>query len=152
MRLTKYLRECFVKAVFADIAEPKKPSFNELQAALYENFDPRIKAVYDDEELRKQLNTSYYHVSGTGGRSLVTGGQNYDQTPLFLSWTKADEAYRSAKASLRAVADGCTNLKQLQAALPELVKYMVSEEKPTPVNLPALTGTVDALKALGWKS
>jgi len=151
MRLTKHLRECFVKAVFADIPEPVSPSLVEVQAALYENFHPLIKAVFDNEETRNHLSSSYYYVSGTGGGYLKTCGQTYEKLPTYVAWLNAKDAYDKSMSQLRAVADGCTNLKQLQASLPELIKYMVSEEKPTPVNLPAITGTVDALKALGWK-
>lgn len=149
MRLTKHLRECFVRAVFADIPKPAKPTFEILQAELYENFHPLVKAVFDNEELREHLNESYYYVNGVGGRYLRTCGQKYEKMPTYVAWLTARQAYNKSMSQLRAVADGCTNLKQLQESLPELIKYMVSEEKP--VNLPAITGTVDALKALGWK-
>ena len=152
MRLTKHLRECFVRAVFNDIPKPVEPTYDELQSALYENFHPLVKAVFDDESLRDQLVGSYYHVSGVGGKYLKTCNQSYDKVPIYLAYIAAQEAYNLSKTQLRAVAEGCTNLKQLQESLPELIKYMVSEDKPTPVNLPAITGTVDALKSLGWKS
>lgn len=151
MRLTKHLRECFVRAVFADIPKPVEPTFEVLQAELCANFHPLIKAVFDDETLRQHLDSSYYYVNGVGGRNLVTCGQEYEKMPTYVAWLHARDAYNKSRSQLRAVADGCTNLKQLQESLPELIKYMVSEEKPTPVNLPAITGTVDALKALGWK-
>jgi len=151
MRLTKHLRECFVRAVFADIAPPVSPKLAEVQAALYENFHPLIKAVFDNEETRKHLSNTYYHVTGEGGGYLKCVGQDYENLPIVTSVNEAFKARHQAMGQLRAVADGCTNLKQLQESLPELVKYMVSEAKPTPVNLPAITGTVDALKALGWK-
>lgn len=152
MRLTKYLRECFVKAVFADIQEPVAPTLAQIQDALYENFHPLIKQVFDDEELRKNLNCAYYYNSGgCGGGYLKTGSQEYEDLPIYKANIEANKAYNNAMQGLRAVADGCTNLKQLQDTLPELVKYMVGEDKPAPFNLPAITGTVDALKALGWK-
>ena len=152
MRLTKHLRECFVRAVFNDVPTPVKPSVADVQAALYENFHPLIKAVFDNEETRKHLSSSYYHVAGSNGNYLKCCGQNVDKLPNVVAANNAVEARQKAMQQLRAVADGCTNLKQLQESLPELIKYMVSEEKPTPVNLPAITGTVDALKSLGWKS
>lgn len=152
MRLTKHLRECFVRAVFNDVPTPVKPSVADVQAALYEGFHPLIKAVFDNEETRKHLNGSYYHVTGVNGAYVKTAGQETDKLPIVIAANNAFEARQRAMVQLRAVAEGCTNLKQLQESLPELIKYMVSEEKPTPVNLPAITGTVDALKALGWKS
>jgi len=152
MRLTKHLRECFVRAVFNDVPTPVKPSVADVQAALYENFHPLLKAVFDNEETRKHLNDSYYHVAGSTWAYVKTTGQKTDKLPIVIAANDAFDARNKAMQQLRAVADGCTNLKQLQESLPELIKYMVSEEKPTPVNPPAITGTVDALKALGWKS
>lgn len=152
MRLTKHLRECFVRAVFNDVPTPVKPSVADVQAALYENFHPLIKAVFDNEETRKHLSSRYYHVVGSNGNYVKCCGQDVDKLPNVVTANNAFEARQKAMQQLRAVADGCTNLKQLQESLPELIKYMVSEDKPTPVNLPAITGTVDALKSLGWKS
>jgi len=53
-------------------------------------------------------------------------------------------------SSIKGIAYGCSTLRQLKEALPELEKYMPKEDAPTR-NLPAVANVVADMVKLGWK-
>ena len=59
------------------------------------------------------------------------------------------KARQELEQKLRTAAYGCTTRKQLEAALPEFVKYLSTEVTAT-VNLPAIANLVTDFLAAGW--
>ena len=55
MKLTNYLRDSFISAVMNDVPEVRFPTASEVQDMVYKKFPPKLKAVYNDEALRKGL-------------------------------------------------------------------------------------------------
>lgn len=151
MRLTNYLRDCFIRAVSNDLPEPTKPTYEDIQKALYDNFATSVKVVYDNPATQNVLKTSWVYLGDGNGQTLITASQNYENLPIYVEYQEACKKRQAAIGSLRSVANGRTTLKQLQEALPELVKYMADEKKkPTP-GLPVVANVYADLKALGLK-
>lgn len=155
MRLTNHLRDCFVRAVSNDIPKPVEPTYDDIQLALYDMFSESIKTVYNNEDDRKDLNTSRVCIDGGRGEYLVTGRWDYKELPVYIAYRDACQKRSDVISKLRGVARGCNTLKQLQEALPDLpdlVKYMTDDyKKPTP-GLPVVSNLYDDLKALGLPS
>lgn len=150
MRLTNYLRDAFVRNVANNIPEVKAPELKDIQAKLYSMADPRLQAVYDDENLRKQLVTSWcYLSSGPNGR-VYAFGQNADELDLIVKYKEANKKRDDAMLKIRNAAYGCKTLKELQETLPELQDYMPQEDKPAKINAPMVTGVVEALREVGF--
>lgn len=152
VRLTNHLRDCFLRAVRSDLPEPKKPTTETLQAELYASWPESVQKVYDDENTRSFLkNQWWYPGDGCAGTYIITGGKDYEECPSYATYDEARKKYNDATSKLRGIAYGCSTLKQLREALPDLVKYMADEAKPITPGLPVVAGLYDDLKALGLK-
>lgn len=152
VRLTNHLRDCFIRAVGADIPKPVKPNTDDVQKALYEQWPKEVQAVYDDEALRGYLKTDWCYLGDGQGKNIVSGGLRYSETAVMATYEEARKKREDALAKLRGVAYGVSTLKALREALPDLVKYMADEAKPVTPGLPVVAGLYDDLKALGLKS
>lgn len=148
MRLTKYQKEAFIRAVMQDVPNVVGPLLEEeVQNALIKGMSPPVRRLYktNPNALRVQYS---YDFSERGNRKYFVGDADYDAiTAPFLERVRSRS---EAKRSLTSTFEGCSTLKQLQATLPEFQKYMPTEEKPTP-NLPAVANVVMTLVALGWQ-
>lgn len=149
MRLNTYQKEAIVRAVMQDVpVVDTDKALAEIQAAVVKTMSPLVRKIY--RENPKALRTAHtgYDVIGRGTYAVIVGDVDLDKT--LAPWKAQAEARNDARRKLEGVVNGCTTLKQLQTALPEFVKYMPTEEKPT-ANLPALANLSADFVKLGWK-
>lgn len=149
MKLTNYLRDSFVLSVSNNIPKVKWPTEEQLQAEALKKMSPRVKALYKDETLRNALKTDRGYINGFGHIRIVVG--DVTLADLLKPYRDAEEARRQVLKKIEGVAYGCTTLKQLQEALPELKKHMPSEKTGVSSNLPVPAGLISELKAVGFK-
>lgn len=149
MKLTKYNKEVFVRAVMADIKEPDIQKIKEdIQAAVVAAMSPEVRALYVTHP--KALNTGYARnvAYGYGGQQFIIG--DVDLQVVAQPWVDAYIARLDCQSDLESAIKGITTLKKLQDSFPELVKYMPTENETTN-NLPALSKVVANLVKIGWK-
>lgn len=166
MKLTKSDREAFVSAVLNDIPQV---DYNELAQKyvkdfLIEKMPPKIKAVYDDKELRDWLSTSYvgmpgslqtfyfHHVNNEYRKINTVYPELAEQ---LVEWSdklyEQNQVQRDMQLKLGGIINGCSTLKQAKERLPEFEKYLPKERDATGVsNLPAVSNVVAELSKLGW--
>ena len=149
MKLTNYLRDSFIRSVKNNTPEVKVPTEEKLQAAALKLMPPKVRALYKDEEARKALIHTNKYFSGHGYISVVLGNVKIDD--ILKPFNDATTARLEVLDKIRGVAYGCTTLKQLQEALPELVKHMPTEDGPSKTGLPVPAGIMNDLKAVGFK-
>lgn len=149
MKLTKYDKEVFVRAVMADVKEPDAAKIQEdIQSAMVSAMSTEVQAIYTTHP--KALNTGYVNnvISGYGAVKVVIGDANASE--VTKPWREANEARYKCQRDLESAIKGITTLKKLQDSFPELVKYMPTENETTN-NLPALSNVVANLVKIGWK-
>lgn len=149
MKLTNYLRDSFVRSVSNNIPKVQWPTEDQLQAEALKKMAPRVKALYKDETLRNALKTDREYINGFGYIRVVVG--DVKLADLLKPYRDAEEARRQVLKKIEGVAYGCSTLKQLQEALPDLKKHMPSEKTGSPANLPVPAGLMGELKAAGFK-
>ena len=160
MKLTKYDREAFVRAVLDDTPQEDFDAKARaiVHAAAASRLPPKVKAVYDDSETRGFLQVSRYLA--------MPGSLNNVYTYDAFEWTdelrkKLDElaakksvqraTIRALSSKLTAVIGACSTLNQAKERLPEFVKYLPAERDGTgATNLPAVANLVTDLVAAGW--
>ena len=150
MKLTNYLRDSFIAAVKNDIPEIKWPTLDEVQALAVKKMPPKLKAVYNDENLRKALKSSYYcrHESYDQRGDIYVGALNLSDVLEDLE--KKNNARLDAISKVKTAAYACSTLKQLKDMLPELTDYMPSDDAPSKKAVPAVVGVVAALTECGF--
>lgn len=165
MNLNKHHKQAFVRAVLDDVPQVdyKDQAHKLMTEAAIKKMPPKIKAIYEDKELRHYLESSsiYYrnyslYVHGVPqrlhGESDIRrlGG---DELVAALDEIKALDSEQEIKIAnikmqLEATIENIRTLKQLRETFPELVKYMPEEATKT-ANLPG-TNVVSALVQAGW--
>lgn len=163
MKLTKTLRHAFIRAVMDDVpfinyAEQARELATEYVVNL---MPPKIRAVWDDKDLRDSLDTSSVRLPGRFSYAYLPrfpGRPNEIGEHLTLHATLCElsnkfvqqgEQRTALRDLLTAVADSVTTTQALIKALPEFEKY-VPKEPATTKNLPALTNVVAAFMQAGW--
>ena len=149
MKLTKYNKEVFVRAVMGDIKDPDIQKIKEdIQAAVVAAMSPEVRALYVTHPTA--LNTGYAHnvAYGYGGQQFIVG--DVDLKVVAKPWIDAYDARWNCQKDLEIAIKGITTLKKLQESFPELVKYMPTENETTS-NLPTLNNVVANLVKIGWK-
>lgn len=158
MRLTNTIREAFVRAVMNDVPQIdyEEQIVKVMQDDLAAQMPRKVRAVYDDLELRGWLNTPHMYVGhGVGYRYLYGAeGAITEQAVKEISrlgeLLEAQEESREAlTAKLTGVANSVTTRKTLVEALPEFEKYL-PEEVISTKNLPAIANVVSDLVKAGW--
>ena len=148
MKLTKYQKEAFVRAVMQDVPNPRGPALEkEVQDALVKAMSPLCRKLY--KQCPNALtNKSSSRFSARSYKHYIVGDANFEE--VTKPFEEKVSAYVNSRTQLKGVVDGCSTLKQLKTMLPEFEKYMPTETQPTR-NLPAITNVVSSLVALGWK-
>jgi len=148
MKLNKWQKQGIIQAIKDDIPTPDDEVVHiEVQAAFVAAMSPEVRKLYNlkpnalrEEHLRPGA-------SGCKYSPFIVGDVNTDD--VIKPWVEAGEKRYAAIQGVCRVVEGCSTLKQLQAALPECVKYMPTEDAPSK-NLPALANVVADLVHLGW--
>lgn len=164
MRLTKYHKEAFVRAVMADVP---KIDYQELarervqKYALYILHDDVAALCAKDEKLKAKV-TQYTYLPGvlqsvyaTSTESDVYWLKTYHETVWdeLRVMSDAYEAQRTARSELEcsvqnAIA-GCTTVKNALKMLPEFAEYLPVDVERTD-NLPMISTIVASLTLAGW--
>lgn len=147
MKLNKWQKQGIIQAIKDDIPEPDYDlTAADFQTALAEAMSPEVRQIYKTHP--KALCSKHFDPHPNHWyREFVVGDAEGDEVikPFHL----IRDTHLNAVAALAGVVNGCSTLKQLQAALPECIKYMPTEDAPSK-NLPALANVVSDLVRLGW--
>ena len=160
-RLTKTLREVFVRAVMDDVPQPDEDQCSkEFQELVNKEMPPEVLAAF--LKYPDWLNPESHCV--TWGRAAnersvwlrykwFSSSQDDFSTEMKEYIEKlADivENRNKLRAKIKGVAESCTTIAHLKIALPELEKYM-PEDTPAPTKqLPVMANLMADVIALGW--
>ncbi len=155
MRLTNTIRDRFVNAVMRDV--PAGTAKNKAHArcldAMYEALREHSIApdVFEKIIALGFAHRDTHYVSGLGDLP-CPGGAAPPLADLVSAAVAEREKVLDVRRQVHALTYGCTTLKQLREAAPDLVKYMPTDETPkvdrtVPVVQVDIMGV---LKAAGW--
>lgn len=161
MRLTKYDREAFIKAVMDDV-----PSTNyneiaekEIRHAFYRAAPVAAQGLYDDPILRrKYLSTHFVALPGVLQNF---SAYLYDEAALNAMRPRLREldglatGQKEARAQLEgqvtAAINACTTLKMALERLPEFEKYLPADrDGKTNRSMPVIANLIAGLTEAGW--
>ena len=167
MKLTKLIREAFVRAAMDDV--PKSGDFEAQAHALVleesiAKLPAKVQPLARDKNLKFCLRMDNYYFYGFNGFDSFAStsvfsprGDSYKPSneieaklkELKTKW-QADAAMREGlKEKLAAAAYSCTTRKALVALLPEFEKYLPAEAE-TCKTLPAVANLVADFTKAGW--
>jgi len=163
MRLTNFLRDCFINDVMRGLPSTdhgekiRKLIFDEAVKAL----PPAVAALWNDTKLKGFVYTRAVYFEGRSASCPMdnTDGFIVNEHPKLLAKLRELDKAADAQANrdsnlrsrLRAVAYGCSTLEQLREALPEFIAYMPEDEGKAVRTLPVVQGVADEFKRAGWK-
>lgn len=159
MKLTKYAKETFIRAVMADVP---KEDYKEKAAKIMEE---------DAQQQRPALIATAYaahpayfnrkniYVEDLGYVTVCGVASEFQPSEPALQKLREISKLEAAQDNLRceirsrseAVVGSCSTDKQLRQRLPELEKYLPSEATDTQ-NLPQCGNLIAELTAAGWKA
>lgn len=163
MRLTKLIKESFVRAVMNDTPAIDYDTMirSSVTEWLKENTPKEIISLAKKHP--EYFNTDdYLWLNGFGCiRFDVLPRSSHHQRDLAYKIQKAlaeligkkkqqDEARNTLKFKLEGTIEAFTTVKAAKAALPELAKYLPEDEEKAVKNLPAIANTIADLVAAGW--
>lgn len=160
MKLNKYDREAFIRAVMDDVPEV---SYDEqarklVTTAFVSKLPPKIRASWNDPELRGFVKCdTYFHTPGSLN-SLSVPPVDFATPELKAQLhelaAKKDEQRKAREAlenKVEAVISTCSTLKQAHEQVPEFAKYLPEDRDATgTANLPAIANVVAELTKAGW--
>ena len=164
MRLTQTIKEAFIRSAMNDVPkidydeQARQIATKAVEALIPANLQRAIKA---EPVIAAWLDKSYLHFpNGLGSCFLTCPSETVDRirkdplvwNQITLLGGKAAEQFKARselETKLRTATGACTTRKQLEAALPEFVKYLPTEVTAT-VNLPAIANLVTDFMAAGW--
>lgn len=163
MKLTKYIREAFIKSVLNDV--PKEDYQEQIKKIILEeavkNLPAPVAEIYKDSILRGYIRLSYFRDYGVSlfvpdsGKDTMTNIQYSEEARKVLNELQAKskaqrEMLDNLETKLRTVTYGCNTYKQLLERIPEFAKYL-PEGTPSPsANLPAVTNLITDFVKAGW--
>ena len=165
MRLTNDKRRAFVNAVIADVpkVDYKEQIRKLLLDAAVEMLPEPIRKIWDNPELRHYLGRNYMYVFDVSMayprnieiKSDFSIGTLDAADKLDTLDTNQNEKIKELKTKLTSLVNGCSTLKQLKLAVPELEKYMPADNQlslsHTNRSLPVVTNVIADLVKAGWK-
>lgn len=154
MRLTKTLREAFVRAAVDDV--PKVDYMTRACDTAMKfgiaGLPPDVKAIYKiDPEF---IATKSVYISRLGyvrfpGKARLTDEQQAELDQLSDNEAAQKEAHEELRLKLSGVANSVQTVEALKGLLPEFAKYMPDETGST-MNLPAIANVVADFVKAGW--
>lgn len=164
MKLTKYDRQAFVKAVMADI--PKEDYREQARALILEDsiqaLPKKLQDAARDPACKDYLETgSCYRQAFANSFTVYDRRWNGRYTPSATALKKLTELETLHKAQekklddvevkLTASIEACSTLKVAKERLPEFEKYLPEDRTPEKgAYLPAVANLVADLATLGW--
>lgn len=156
MKLTKNLREAFVRAAMADV--PTIDYREQLQkvvtAAAVAALPPVVAAAYKQfpeyiETKAVWIASTYFYVPGTD--SFVIPDDVKQEIERLNALNDAQNEMLSAlRTKLNAAAYSVTTRKALADLLPEFEKYLPADERAATLNLPAVANIMADFVKAGW--
>lgn len=166
MKLTNTIRNAFINSVMNDV-----PNYNDLLDAvrklvvddIVSRLPKKIRAVYDDKDLRHWLKTDYNsfgsvslnypspEVRSSCDKPMLTPEVQEKVNALEIEIKEKRRLHRELQSKIKSAAYGCTTRKQLAELLPEFEKYLPADEaKAVKQNLPAVANLVADFTKAGW--
>ena len=162
MKLTKTMREAFVRAVMQDV--PKVDYANKLRDAINKEIVKIKKAAgianVDDARLADNWNNNIRNSKGSAGTSFCGRGllreerKSIEVMPELVAMQDASEAQDAhlsqLESKLSAAISACTTRKQAAEALPEFEKYLPADEPKALRSLPSMANVASEFVKAGW--
>jgi hypothetical protein len=160
MRLTKIIRDAFVRAAMDDV--PKEDYEAKIHKLIQDDaiakLPPKIKAIAQDKELRHFLKTESHYITGYWISNVRVMHPEYERSPnvntqveaLLVEAANQMEQMNALRTKLQAAADAVTTRKALIDLLPEFEKYLPADESKTVASLPAVANVLSDFVKAGW--
>lgn len=172
MKLTKYMREAFVRAALLDVPQVDHAELirNEHRKLIMANLPKLVLTVLKDDVAARYIKHRDFAADGVslGSFPSTTDGPRYrslgsndwhpaipqaDQARLdamILAKKATDAEIERLKKMLEGVANSATTRKALAEALPEFEKYLPADRPAATRALPALANVVSEFSKAGW--
>jgi hypothetical protein len=160
MRLTKTIREAFVRAAMDDV--PKVDYQAQIHKLIQDDaiskLPPKIKAIALDKDLRHFVKTETHYIEGFNISNVRVMHPEYSRSPnvdtqvkaLLIDATNQRERMKALKDKLTATAEAVTTRKALVELLPEFEKYLPADEAKAVASLPAIANVLSDFVKAGW--
>ena len=159
MKLTKAIRQSFVRAVLDDVPQVdyKEKARKLIQDHFVSLMPPAIKKIYANRELREEyLHKDYVHyyfftAQVFMGHSQDLKGNIIEHTlkELREAEKEQEKQYDELESKLEGIARSFTTTQKLIEQFPEFEKYLPTEAEQLK-NIPAVAEVIPALMAAGW--
>ena len=146
MKLNNHHRDSFIRAVMDDVPEMKMTT-SDVQGMYEEAMPPKVRNIFKDETLRKHLRHEGIY-AGSMRHYVCTG--NLSESEIMKDYHAHIDERNKMRSKLRAMAYGCSTLKQLKEAAPDLTKYMPSETGKVTAGVPMIINVMEDLTKLGF--
>jgi hypothetical protein len=160
MRLTKVIRDAFVRAAIADVPQEDYAAkiHKLIQDDAIAQLPPKIKAIAQDKELRHFLKTESHYITGfwisnvrvMHPEYLRSTNVNTQVEALLVEAANQQERINALRTKLQATADAVTTRKSLVDLLPEFEKYLPVDEAKAVATLPAVANVLSDFVKAGW--
>lgn len=160
MRLTKTIRQAFVRAAMADVPqEDYQAKIHKLiQDDAISKLPPKVKAIAQDKDLRHFLKTESHFIQGYNCSNVRVMHPEYERSPnvhtqveaMLVKLANQRERHSALQAKLQATADAVTTRKALIDLLPEFEKYLPADESKAVASLPAVANVLSDFVKAGW--
>lgn len=155
MKLTKYLREAFVRAAMDDV--PAVDYKEQMRIVINKKTERLQKIACVTSIDYTRLSQRYVYIDGT---SYVVAGLTESELTqikdspevqkLIVLITEQKTKLRALRSKLEGVIKGCNTRKQALEALPEFDKYLPPEDAKATNTLPALANVLSDFAKAGW--
>lgn len=162
MRLNKHHKDAFVEAVLQDLPSTDYDEIAQklVREAVIEKMPAKVRAVYDDKEVRHWLRNEWIGLPGSLQNFYCVSDSNSGSPPeelkerlQNLNETKREQirTQDAFRQKIRAAIDSCQTRKQALELMPEFEKYLPKDTTKTGVsNLPVINNLVAELVKAGW--
>lgn len=159
MKLTNTIRDAFIRAAMDDVP---KIAYDDQQRKLITDdaiaqLPPKVRAIYNDTNLRYYLNTNYAYKFSSVNVPCVSSDK-YAPKEITLKEYDRLQALKEAQETsltvlrnkLRGCAYACSTRKALVTMLPEFEKYLPADEVAACRTLPVVANVVADFVRAGW--
>lgn len=160
MRLTKVIREAFVRAAMADV--PQHDYQAEIHKLIQDDaiaqLPPKVKAIADDKALRHFLKTESHYIQGYLCSNVRVMHPEYTRSTkvntkveaLQVELAEQNARIVALRTKLAATANAVSTRKALIDLLPEFEKYLPEDESKAVATLPAVANVLSEFVKAGW--
>jgi hypothetical protein len=164
MKLTKYIREAFVRAAMQDVPKPENFESQAHKLIIEDSIaqlPAKVQPLARDNELRFCLRTTNHYFYSSPFASVnvfAPRGADYRPSQAVVEAVAAltekqmthNEMRDGLEAKLMAAAMACTTRKALVEMLPEFEKYLPEDTHAAIRTLPAVANIVADFARAGW--